>query len=210
MCFSAPASFASSIVIGGLGVSAIVHTKKRHELVFAAIPLIFAVQQGVEGFLWLALGNASPAALPLTYLSMFFALWWWPLYVPFSAWLMEKNTARKKLLLLLAACGAIVGSLLYIIFLQNPMTATINNRCIYYTFEIPYRTWFLFFYSLATIGPMLISTKRIVRVFCALLLVSGIISAVMYYFNFISVWCFFAAIISAVIYLFSNRPSFQE
>ena len=55
MCFSATASFSSSVVIGALGIYSIKSVTHTHQKYFAAIPFLFAVQQFSEGFVWLTL-----------------------------------------------------------------------------------------------------------------------------------------------------------
>jgi hypothetical protein len=61
MCFSATANFVGSGVLGALGVVTLTKVKHRRELLFAALPALFAVHQFIEGFVWLGLdGTLSP------------------------------------------------------------------------------------------------------------------------------------------------------
>ncbi|RRJ46375.1 hypothetical protein EIM03_29860 [Pseudomonas aeruginosa] len=53
MCFSAPASFTAAAVLLGLGTVTMRRARSRRELPYAAIPLLFGVQQLLEGMLWL-------------------------------------------------------------------------------------------------------------------------------------------------------------
>ena len=53
MCFSATANFVGSGVLGAAGVVTLTKVKHRRELVFAALPMLFAVHQFMEGFVWL-------------------------------------------------------------------------------------------------------------------------------------------------------------
>ncbi len=55
MCFSATANFVGSGVLGAVGVATLLHVKHRRELMFAALPTLFAVHQLIEGFVWLGL-----------------------------------------------------------------------------------------------------------------------------------------------------------
>src|SRR5277367_4028783 len=62
MCFSADANFVGSTVLGAVGVVTLTRVKHRRELLFAALPLLFAIHQFIEGFVWLGLdGILSPA-----------------------------------------------------------------------------------------------------------------------------------------------------
>jgi hypothetical protein len=49
MCFSATANFVGSGVLGTVGVTTLSKVKHRRELMFASLPALFAVHQGIEG-----------------------------------------------------------------------------------------------------------------------------------------------------------------
>lgn len=207
MCFSATASFASSTVLGTLGAAAILKTKNRRLMAFSAIPFIFAFQQLIEGSLWLALKNpVSTAVVPLTYAFQFFALLWWPIYIPFVAYGVEDSRWRKRIIMFLGLVGLGVGSALYLFFLQNPATAHINGRCINYPLDVPNSAWYLGLYVLAVVGPGAATSRGIMRLFCALIFIFGIFAWINYRVNFLSVWCFFAAIVSLVIFVYDADP----
>ena len=55
MCFSASASFAGGAIITAIGVMTVRTNRDPSRRLFAAIPLIFGVQQISEGFVWVAL-----------------------------------------------------------------------------------------------------------------------------------------------------------
>ncbi len=49
MCFSATANFLGSAILGAVGVATVGEVKHRRELLFAGLPLFFAVHQFTEG-----------------------------------------------------------------------------------------------------------------------------------------------------------------
>jgi hypothetical protein len=49
MCFSATANFAGSAVLGTVGVATLAEVKHRRAFLFAAMPLLFAIHQFIEG-----------------------------------------------------------------------------------------------------------------------------------------------------------------
>ena len=49
MCFSATASFSAASITGVIGVATLRQVKHPRELLLAAMPLLFAVQQAIEG-----------------------------------------------------------------------------------------------------------------------------------------------------------------
>lgn len=50
MCFSATVNFAGSAALGGAGVATLAKVKHRRELLFVAMPLLFAIHQFIDGF----------------------------------------------------------------------------------------------------------------------------------------------------------------
>ena len=60
MCFSAPASFIAGTALTSIGVAALRQTKTGSEIPFAMIPLLFGVQQLIEGVIWLTFSYDAP------------------------------------------------------------------------------------------------------------------------------------------------------
>ena len=60
VCFSASANFIGSAVLGAIGVVTLTEVKDRRELLFAAMPCLFALHQFTEGFVWLGLDGRLP------------------------------------------------------------------------------------------------------------------------------------------------------
>ena len=81
MCFSATASFAAAGLTGLLGLISVRRVKLRRELPLALMPIIFALQQGIEGMLWLNL-EVDPEGVAARILALGFLLLaevFWPL-----------------------------------------------------------------------------------------------------------------------------------
>jgi hypothetical protein len=55
MCFSPTASFVTVGITTAAAIASLTQVRGWRELPLASLPLIFAVQQSVEGFLWLML-----------------------------------------------------------------------------------------------------------------------------------------------------------
>lgn len=116
MCFSATASFTASAVLGFVGAATLIKTQNKKAWLLAAVPMLFSLQQFVEGLLWLSLKNHSEYTLPLTYIFLFFALLLWPIYVPIMALVMEPKKIRRRILFGFCIIGAIIGILFYASF----------------------------------------------------------------------------------------------
>jgi len=89
ICFSATSSFIASVALLGIGAVTIRQTTASAERPYAAIPLIFGVQQLVEGILWLELPAQSQATQMLAIAYMLFSHILWPIYVPLAVLAIE-------------------------------------------------------------------------------------------------------------------------
>lgn len=198
MCFSAHASFAASAVLVGTGMAAMRSAKVPSQKPFAAIPLIFAVQQGCEGLLWLSLSNPALSpwhAFPM-HIYFFIAMAVWPLWLPFSVWLMEEVPSIKQKLMLPLAIGGLVFA--YYALAQIMLGVQVNIACFHveYMYEYPGVSWALAAYLLAVALPLFRSSWRYMPIVGGTLLLSLAVSMLFYRSFSLSVWCFFAAILS--------------
>ncbi|EKD43316.1 MAG: hypothetical protein ACD_72C00346G0002 [uncultured bacterium] len=200
MCFSATASFTASAVLGIVGVAAVSQTHNRRQLPLAFIPFIFAIQQLLEGWIWVSINNGGTHTALLTYLYLFFALFWWPFYIPIAIYLLEKDKKTKNAMFILWLIGLFVGILEYYSYTKSPLTAQIINHCIFYKVPSPLHIFTPILYLASTIGVTLLSSHKIIRLFGTLTAIFAAISAYLYYNNFTSIWCFFGAILSFVLF----------
>ncbi len=204
MCFSASASFVVSgaLVVGGSAT--LTYVKKKTELPAALVPLLFAVQQFVEGLQWLA-EKPSDLSQNLGYAYLAFAYLLWPVYIPIAVLLLEKNKTRKNLLKLFLAIGIAVSLYLLYILLTQPISVTVAENHIAYLTEAPGNFVSLIPYLLALCGSLFISSDKFLRLFGLFVLAAFVYS----YFNitqgFGSVWCFFAAVTSILVYFYFMR-----
>ncbi|MCX6779300.1 MAG: hypothetical protein NTU97_03655 [Candidatus Magasanikbacteria bacterium] len=205
MCFSSTASFTASGFLTVVGIATLAKTKQKKTLLIMIVPLIFAFQQLIEGLLWLSLKNGSEYSLPLTYLFLFFALFFWPIYIPFVALLLEPQKIRRRIILFFCFGGILVGILLFVSFLQKPEVVRVVNNCLFYANQSPYPFLLNYLYILFTIGSGAISSRPIIKIISLFGLTSALISWLIYSINFISVWCFFAAIMSVIIYFYPQK-----
>ena len=110
MCFSANASFIAGTALSVLGVATLRATRRKAQIPFAAIPLLFGIQQIVEGMLWLSFRFDAPQLnVAMTYLFSMFSHVLWPMFVPFSIVLLETVPWRRKVILGFLGIGLLVG-----------------------------------------------------------------------------------------------------
>lgn len=201
MCFSATTSFVAAGVTAVVGIVSLSRAKAPRELPLAAIPLVFALQQGIEGLLWLNLPLApdGPISTGLTFLFLFFAEVFWPVYAPMAAMLIEPNQKRRKRMLFCLAVGVGVGVCLLWWILSRAHGAVIHAGHIVYATGDRYFDAVALVYVAATGVPLVLSSQRAVVVLGAIILTGSAIAYVSYWAAFVSVWCFFAAAASVVI-----------
>lgn len=198
MCFSAEASFAASTGLILLGGASFLAAKKRDKLL-AIIPLLFAAQQAIEGIQWLYLDHGS-SSLVFAYAFLFFALLVWPMYVPASTYFFDKK--RRWLHRWFAAIGTAVSFYFLGLLLTQPLAINQYNNCISYSFNLPYRDFVNTAYLIAIFGPLFCSSYKVLNIFGALIFVFATISWFFYITAFTSVWCFYAAVVSSMFFLY--------
>lgn len=204
MCFSATASFGAGAVLTIIGIASVRKSQSSPQLFFASIPLIFAVQQVTEGFLWLSLTNPAYAYLQqvTTYVFLFFAQVVWPVWVPLAVLRLEPREKRSKAGKFLTGIGAMVSVYLGYCLISYPVEASIAGYHIFYRQDYPagVNLYFGALYIAATILPPFFSRIGRMWMLGATVIISYIITVAFYSDYIVSVWCFFASIISMAIW----------
>lgn len=202
MCFSATASFSAGALLSGLGTLTLKSARRPHELPFAAIPLLFAIQQLSEGVIWLTFRYEAPLLnAVMTHVYSFFSHVLWPVYVPVAVLLIEPPGWRQQALLAFVAAGVAVGAYLLYFLVAFPVVSRPTGQHIEYVSPHFFAAVAMTLYLLSTTVSLLLSTHRTVKVFGVLALWSFASAYWFYTTWFISVWCFFAALLSMVVYL---------
>jgi hypothetical protein len=203
MCFSAPASFVAGGVLSVAGVTTIRKASRKAEIPFAAIPLFFGIQQIIEGLIWLSLTNESLIGnSTLTVLYSLFSHVFWPIFVPFAVRLLETNPRRRKLLLGLQAVGVFVGLYLLYFIIQFPIASRVLGKHIVYDSPHFYIQTIMALYLVATCASSMVSSNRVIQIFGVLSLATFLAAYAIHAATLISVWCFFAAVLSLVVYYY--------
>lgn len=202
MCFSATASFVAGIGLSVAGAVTLKKVKQRVEIPFAMIPLLFGVQQIIEGMLWLSFRfDATSLTVVTTYLFTLFSHVVWPIFVPLSIWLLEVVPWRRSVIAGFQVIGLMIGLYLLYFIVKFPVTAKMEEHIVYISPHF-YQMPAIVFYVAATCVGSLFSSHRIVNVFGALALVLFSIAYWFYTVALFSVWCFFSAVLSFIIYFY--------
>ncbi|WP_127113554.1 DUF6629 family protein [Shimia sediminis] len=206
MCFSATASFAASGVLVPLGVLALIKARQAggRYVPFAIYPLAFGIQQGFEGLVWIAMAQNDPAMLFCGSRGfLFFSHFFWPAWAPVSAWLCEPDPRRKRWIGWLSIAGVSYGAMIYlpsVMWRDWNDILIVQQSLVYKTpalYDYPvFRAMTRVVYAAIVLGALFLSTLWPIRLFAILIALSLALTFVFYAHAFISVWCFFAAILS--------------
>lgn len=208
MCFSATASFSISAVLVTGGISILRKFNKLTYVPFAIIPFFFAIQQFTEGLVWLSLTNAAYAFLNFstTSIYLFFAEVLWPILVPIAIYLIDKDSSRKYIFYFFILIGFVTSAYFSYCLLNYPYIAVISGNHISYELDFPYQLNQLsgVFYFVATVLPAFISKVKYIFYFGFVILLSFVTTKFFYNEYLISIWCYFAAVISLCIFFILN------
>ena len=209
MCFSAGASFAVAAGTGLAGAATLSKAPSWRELPLASIPFVFAAQQSVEGVLWLVLTKDWPATWQGALANSFaiFALAIWPVYAPLAAGLVEPNHGRRLAMTGLFAAGLIPAVYAAADIAAHPYGACVIQNSISYSNGTFYPPVLIAVYIACTTLPLIMSSHKAVRWFGALVVMGLAVSTTFYLLTAISVWCFFAAAGSIMVYLHFAAPA---
>jgi hypothetical protein len=203
MCFSAAASIAGGVVISGFGVITEKQNLKPEQRLFAGVPFIFALQQFAEGVVWLTLRSSGYTEIQgiATHIFLGIALVVWPSLIPIAMLLMEKSKDRRFVLAGLTAIGAAVSIYNAFSLFHYQVTPQIQSLHIVYIDNFP--TTFAIipiFYVMSTVLPLFVSSVKRMWIMGGMILISLAVTVVFFSEFLTSVWCFFAAILSMMVY----------
>lgn len=204
MCFSAGASFAGGIVISAIGIATVTKVHKPSQMIFGSIPLFFGIQQIAEGCLWLTLPDTDYVTLRKisTYWFLIMAQVIWPAMIPLSVLLMEEDGRRRKTLKIFLGIGSLLSLYYSTCLILFNVTPQIVSFHIQYNNDFPDSLSIPAFviYLVATITPLFISSIKRTQLMGILMFFSCLITGIFFTQFLTSVWCFFAALISGVVF----------
>ena len=201
MCFSAAANFVGSGALGAIGVVTLTRVKHRRELLFASLPILFAVHQFIEGFVWLGLdGILSPRITHnMSAAFMLYAQGLLPFLLPLSVLLFEPDRKSRQRMMPFLIIGA--GTSLYILWalIAYPLQVFIRGNSIVYINPATNNTTVAVLYVIATCGSLFFSQIKPMILFGAANLAILLIVMEVKRYAFTSLWCAYAAVASMII-----------
>jgi len=209
MCFSAPVSFATTALLlpaGFYGLRVASQNNPRY-LPLATIPIAFGVQQACEGLVWVGMEITSSTQV---YLGAFgflgFAYWFWLFWAPWSVAICEINPSVRRVGWSLGFLGFGYGALLYLpmVFQPDWLAVQVVHHSIEYQTRLIFDPWLSqevdrLVYALIILIPFALASNPALKGLGATIALSAIASHWLLHQVFVSVWCFFAAILSLLI-----------
>ncbi len=209
MCFSATANFVGSGALCAIGVVTLTKVKHRREMLFAALPTLFAIHQFIEGFVWLGLdGILSPAiAHNMAAAFMLYAQGILPFLLPLSVFLFEPDgKSRRRMLPFLAIGGATTVYILWALA-AYPLQVYVESNSIVYINQATDHTAVALLYVIATCGSLFFSKVRAMVMFGAANLAILLVVMEVKRYAFTSLWCAYAAMASLIILVYFWKSS---
>jgi hypothetical protein len=210
MCFSAIVSFSAAAGLSFLGIATIQRTTSSRELLLAAFPCLFALQQTLEGLVWLGKSSSDLVSWqslrsvidPIaTYGFLLFASLLWLGLSPLSIYLLETDLNRKRFLLGLTIGGLLLGIYLFGWILNHGVNPqTFSGNLFYDLSFIPGYEVIKYLYLVVIVLPFSIAHSSALKIFGGFVAVSFILSQIFFQVTMVSVWCFFAALLSGGLY----------
>lgn len=217
MCFSAPVSFAATALLlpAGLYSVRLASQQNPRYLPLAAIPIAFGIQQACEGFVWLGLETNSATEVRWgAFGFLAFAYWFWLFWAPWSVAVSEANAILRRVSWSLAVLGFTYGALLYLPLVFQPawLAVQVFHHSIQYDTHLIFDPWLSqdidrLIYAVIILIPFALASNPALKGFGATIALSATpcgyreacASHWLLHQVFVSVWCFFAAILSLLI-----------
>jgi len=201
MCFSATANFVGSGVLSAVGVVTLTKVKHRRELLFAALPVLFAIHQFIEGFVWLGLdGILSPKVTHnMGAAFMLYAQGLLPFILPLSVILFEADAKSRRRMQPFLILGTLTA--LYILWALTayPTQVFVKGNSIVYINQATNNEVVAVLYVIVTCGSLLFSKVKDMVIFGIANLAILLLVMAFKRYAFTSLWCAYAAVASVII-----------
>jgi hypothetical protein len=202
MCFSPEADAVVGGIVIVVGVDALRHVRTPNQLPLASLPLLFGLHQMSEAFVWWGLQGdvahvVERVALWAYLLVAFAAL---PVLIPVAVGLIERSPVRRRIIIGFGVLGAAVGVALLAALFRGPIHTVIDGRHIAYDVDaLHFGAQLTALYVIATCGALLACSYRDIATIGALNLIVVPLLMGLTINGFVSLWCFWAAIVSILI-----------
>jgi len=195
-------NFTLSGAIGLVGILTLRKVSTPNEVLFALLPLLFALHQFTEGFVWLGVGgHIEERALNLAAgIFIYYAQGLLPFLIPLAVWLIEKKKWRRDILGILTLLGLALAVYTMYGLSTVPSSVTVVNNTLFYNNPWTANYYDAIIYIITTCGSLMLSSSISVALFGLLNLIGLTVIFLIRPYGFTSLWCLYAAAISGLLY----------
>jgi len=202
MCFSPGADAVVGGIVVVIGADALRQVREPKQIVLASLPLLFGLHQIDEAFVWLGLQGHVPESIERVgiWVYLLFALAALPALAPLAVLAVERVPGRRRVIGVLAMLGIAVGVSLAVAVFRGSVNAAIDGHHIAYDVSALRQGRDLTsLYVVAACGALLACSYRDLALLGLMNFVAVPVLMWMTVSGFVSLWCFWAAIVSVVI-----------
>lgn len=159
--------------------------------------------------MWLGL-NGTVGKIALDHMAFLFTMYAQgvlPLLMPLAVLLMEPPGRCRRAMVLLTCIGAMAAVWDAVGLIAYPSRTFVQCHSIAYRNPLTGNLFISCLYVLAMCGSLLLSSHRVIRLYTLLNVIGLTITQLVREFAFASVWCFYAATLSVIIYWQFRRGS---
>jgi len=202
--FYAVLNFTLSGALGAIGILTLKKVSAPKEVVFAALPLLFALHQFSEGFVWLGVSHLiEPRALEFAEgVYIFYAQGLLQFLVPLAIWLLESNKMRKQIIFILMIIGGLLTAYTVWGLSIEPTSVSVRENSLAYVNPWTDNRLVGITYVITTCGSLMLSSSIAIQLFGFLNLVGLTLIYYIKPYAFTSLWCFYAAVVSVLLYYY--------
>lgn len=202
MCFSPEADLVVGAAIVAVGIDAVRHVDARPEWrLVAPLPLLLGAHQMIESLVWWGADGSVPRVIGdvAMWAYLLIALVLLPTLVPALVLSVERSPRHRRIVRGFLLLGVVVSGVLGLRMAVGHPSAAAAGDHIAYSIGLGHAVVWIGLYLAATVGSLLASSLRELRIFGLANLVALPILARLCAEGFVSLWCFYAAIVSAAI-----------
>ena len=207
-------NFVLSGIIGIIGIKTLRRVSLPNEVVLASLPLLFAIHEFAQGFVWLGIyGYIEPRALEISEsIFVFYAQGLLQFIVPLAIWLIEPKGIRRDVIAIFMIIGAVLSVYTLWGLSIQPTSVTLKNHLLYYVNPMTDYHLVAILYILTTCGSLMMSKNISIQLFGWLNLLGINLVYWTIPYALTSLWCLYAAVVSTVLYLYfiKRRIAFLE
>lgn len=198
MCFSATVSFVAGSSLGLVGLLSISYARSLKQRMIAIIPLAFGIQQIAEGFVWKGIETQGDMFVYYgAHTFLFFAFYFWPIWIPLTMRTIESHEKRRAVLTGFLIMGiAIAGYLMYQVATYGIFVQMTECHIMYVIGTTQSHLIDMLIYLMVIVVPFLVVLNPRINIMGIAIAISYLLTYLFYLTTLVSVWCFFAAIIS--------------